>query len=169
MNERTATTSPRAASRRFRLGFAPLLATVLATALVAGLAGSAAFAQGNAKSSSSSTQCRKLQSTQYWQVSNLIAPMPSPVPSRTRSALDGFVVNAQKNADGTITVDIERQGRSDNETNETADQDDIKVDVSKGQKLYFLEGQMGDDAVGIDTHLNDEAVVLTDANGCILR
>lgn len=169
MNERNATAPLPAASRRLRLAFAPLLATVVAAALVAGLVGSAAFAQGSSNSASSSSQCRKLKDTQYWQVSYPIAPMPNPVPNRTQAALDGFEVNTQKNADGTITVDIERQGRSDNETNETPDQDDIKVDVSNGQQLYFLEGQMGDDAVGIDTHLNDEAVVLTDANGCILH
>lgn len=166
MNERPTTATRASASRRPRRAVAPLLAA----ALVAGLVGSAAFAQSSSNSnSSSSSQCRKLQKTQYWQVSNLIAPMPNPEPSRTKSALDGFVVNTQNNADGTITVDIERQGRSDNEKGETPDQDDIKVDVSKGQKLYFLEGEMGDDAVGIDTHLNDEAVVLTDANGCILH
>jgi hypothetical protein len=161
-------TAPRpAASARRRLAVAPLLAAVL----VAGGVGTAAFAQGgtSTNNSTSSTQCRRLQDTQYWPVSNQIAPMPSPVPNRTQAALDGFVVNPQKNADGTITIDIERQGRSDNETNEKADQDDIKVDVANGQKLYFLEGEMGDDAVGIDTHLNDEAVVLTDANGCILK
>jgi hypothetical protein len=166
VNERHAPAPLPAASRRLRLAFAPLLAA----ALVAGLVGSTAFAQSSSNTSSStSSQCRKLKDTQYWQVSYQIAPMPNPVPNRTQSALDGFVVNTQKNADGTITVDIERQGRSDNEKGETPDQDDIKVDVANGQKLYFLEGEMGDDAVGIDTHLNDEAVVLTDANGCIVH
>ena len=94
--------------------------------------------------------------------------MPNPESPRTQQALSGFVVNTTKNADGTLTVDIERSGQSDAEKNETPDQDDIKVDPSK-QMLYFLEGEMGDDAVGIDTHLNDEAVVLTDLNGCILH
>jgi hypothetical protein len=162
VNEPTPSASLPAASRRFRRALGPLLVA----AVTLGLVGSAAFAQG---SSTSSSQCRDLSKTQYWQVSYLIAPMPNPEPSRTQAALDGFVVNTQKNADGTITVDIERQGRSDNENGEKPDQDDIKVDVSKGQKLYFLEGEMGDDAVGIDTHLNDEAVVLTDANNCILH
>lgn len=155
---------PRPVSRRL-----PALATLLLMGLVAALAGSTAFAQSG--SSASSTQCRKLQNTQYWQVSYQIAPMPSQLSARAQAALDGFVVNTQKNADGTVTVDIERQGASDNESaekNGKTDQDDIKVDLSK-QKLYFLEGQMGDDAIGIDTHLNDEAVVLTDLSGCILH
>ncbi len=166
MNEPTASASLPAASRRLRRALGPLLVA----AVTLGLVGSAAFAQSSSNgSSSSSSQCRDLSKTQYWQVSNLIAPMPNPEPSRTKAALDGFVVNTQKNSDGTITVDIERQGRSDNEKGEKPDQDDIKVDISKGQKLYFLEGEMGDDAVGIDTHLNDEAVVLTDANNCILH
>jgi len=143
----------------------PPVASVLVAGLIAGLVGSAAFAQSG---SSSSSQCRRLQATQYWQVSYLITPMPNPESPRTQAAMDGFTLSTSKNSDGTTTVDIERTGRSDNEQNETADQDDIKVDTSK-QKLYFLEGGMGDDAVGIDTHLNDEAVVLTDLNGCIIH
>jgi len=139
----------------------------LAALLMALLLASGAFAQGGSSSSSSST-CHNLKQTPYWNVAYPIAPMPNPVPGNTKQALDGFSLNTNKNSDGTITVDIERTGRSDNETNETADQDDIKVDTSK-QILYFLEGQMGDDAYGIDTHLNDEAVVLTDLNGCILK
>lgn len=138
----------------------PVVATVLGFLLASG-----AFAQGG---NAGAGTCQNLKQTQYWRVSFQIAPMPNPVPNQTRSALDGFQLTTRKNSGGTITVDIERTGRSDNETNETADQDDIKVDTSK-QILYFLEGQMGDDAVGIDTHLNDEAVVLTDLNGCILQ
>ncbi|HKI57999.1 MAG TPA: hypothetical protein VKA00_02120 [Trueperaceae bacterium] len=156
----------------------PVLRPLALVALLSGLLlASGAFAQGGASGSgsssgsnsgSSSSTCRNLKQTPYWRVSYQITPMPDPVPGQTKSALDGFQVNTQKNSDGTITVDIERTGRSDNETNETPDQDDIKVDTSK-QILYFLEGEMGDDAVGIDTHLNDEAVVLTDLNGCILQ
>ncbi len=164
MIERHTSASHPAASRSAVPRRRAVLASLLVAGLAAALLGSTAFAQ----SGSSSSQCRQLQKTQYWQVSFLIAPMPNPEPSRTQAAMDGFTVNTSKNSDGTLNVDIERQGRSDNETNETPDQDDIKVDTSK-QKLYFLEGQMGDDAVGIDTHLNDEAVVLTDLNGCILH
>lgn len=151
-----------------------IAAGAVAALVAVGLLIPAAFAQGgsssngNAGSSSSSSTCRRLQDTQYWQVSFQIAPMPNPEPAATTQALDGFDLTTQKNADGTITVDIERTGQSDNEVNETPDQDDIKVDTSK-QMLYFLEGELGDDAVGIDTHLNDEAVVLTDLNGCILH
>ncbi|MEJ2287186.1 MAG: hypothetical protein P8Y02_00830 [Deinococcales bacterium] len=167
MNERHTPASRSAGSRPLAPRRPAVLASLLVAGLVAALLGSTAFAQSSSNASSSS-QCRQLQKTQYWQVSFLIAPMPNPLPSRTQAAMDGFTLNTSKNADGTLNVDIERQGRSDNETNETPDQDDIKVDTSK-QKLYFLEGQMGDDAVGIDTHLNDEAVVLTDLNGCILH
>ncbi len=151
-----------------------IAAAAVATLLAAGLLIPAAFAQGGSSSngssgtSSSSSTCRRLQDTQYWQVSYQIAPMPNPEPAATSQALDGFDITTQNNADGTITVDIERTGQSDNEVNEKPDQDDIKVDTSK-QMLYFLEGEMGDDAIGIDTHLNDEAVVLTDLNGCILH
>lgn len=159
MTHRPSTVSrPRALTRRL----VPVL-------LMAGALLPAAFAQGGSSSSTASTNtCRRLQDTQYWPVSFQIAPMPSPESARAQQALDGFTVNETPNADGTITVDIERTGQSDNETNETPDQDDIKVDTSK-QMLYFLEGEMGDDAVGIDTHLNDEAVVLTDLNGCIIH
>ncbi len=164
MNERHTSASRPAASPDPARRRPTALAGLLLAGLLASLLGSTAFAQ----SSSSSSQCRRLQATQYWQVSHLIAPMPNPEPSRTQAAMDGFTINTSKNADGTLNVDIERQGASDNETNEKPDQDDIKVDASK-QKLYFLEGQFGDDAVGIDTQLNDEAVVLTDQNGCILH
>lgn len=168
MNQRHTSASHPAASRPLARRRPTAAASLLLAGLLAALLGSTAFAQGTTTTASSSSTCRRLQNTQYWQVSFLIAPTPSPLPSRTRSAMDGFTLNTSKNADGTLTVDIERQGASDNETNEKPDQDDIKVDGSK-QKLYFLEGQMGDDAAGIDTHLNDEAVVLTDANGCILK
>ncbi len=142
----------------------PRLLPLTALAL-AFLAVPAAFAQGaNAKQS----QCRNLKQTQYWQVAYQIGPLPNPVPAITQQATDGFTINSNKNADGTITIDIERTGQSDAETNEKPDQDDIKVNAAK-QRLYFLEGQAGDDAYGIDTHLNDEAVVLTDLNGCILQ
>jgi len=143
----------------------PSRLVALAALLMALLVASGAFAQSG---SSGSSQCRNLKQTPYWRVAYAIAPMPSPTPSNTQQALDGFTVNTNKNSDGTVTVDIERTGRSDAEKNETPDQDDIKVDTSK-QRLYFLEGQFGDDAYGIDTQLNDEAVVLTDLNGCILK
>ena len=168
MNERHTSASRPAAPRPLARRRSTALAALLLTGLLGALLGSTAFAQGGSTTTTASKQCRKLQNTQYWQVSHLIAPTNSPLSSRTQAAMDGFTLNTSKNADGTLNVDIERQGASDNETNEKPDQDDIKVDAAN-QKLYFLEGQMGDDAVGIDTHLNDEAVVLTDANGCILK
>lgn len=149
--------------KHVRRVFRPVPLAAITLLLLAG----GAFAQG-ASSSSGSATCQNLKQTPYWRVSFQIAPMPDPAPAGTQRALDGFTVNDSKNGDGTVTVDIERTGRADGETNETPDQDDIKVDTSK-QVLYFLEGQMGDDAYGIDTHLNDEAVVLTDLKGCILQ
>lgn len=133
-------------------------------AVLAGLFVSGAFAQG----ATSSSQCHKLQNTRYWNVAYQIAPMPSPEPNNTQHATDGFTVRTYKGSGSGVIVDIERTGMSDNEKGETPDQDDIKVDTSK-QRLYFLEGAMSDDALGMDTHMNDEAVVLTDLNGCILH
>ena len=143
-----------------RLGF-PLLAIVLLTGLGAG-----AFAQGT---NNGTGTCQRLQDTRYWRISHPIAPMPNPEPNNTQKALDGFEIASSQNSDGTLLLDIEVHGRGDNESGETTpDKDDISVDTSK-QVLYFLEGDMGDDAYARDTDLGDEAVVLTDLQGCILN
>lgn len=132
------------------------LAALAALAAMTAVVGSAAFAQGGS-SSSASGQCQRLQDTRYWSISHQIAPMPSPEDNATKRALDGFTLNTSQNADGTLAVTLQVNGRGGKT---------ITVDPSS-QRLYFLEGEMGDDSYGSDTDLGDEAVVLTDLQGCI--
>jgi hypothetical protein len=135
----------------------PALAAFLAAAVTIPLflGASAAFAQGG--SNAASGQCQRLQDTRYWRISHQIAPMPTPEDNATKRALDGFTLNTTQNADGTLSVNLQVNGRGGKT---------ISVDPSS-QLLYFLEGEMGDDSFGSDTDLGDEAVVLTDLQGCI--
>ncbi len=129
--------------------------------LLIGMLASTAFAANGT--------CQKLQDTRYWRISHPIVPMPNPEPRDTQRALEGFDMTLTPNSDGTFQVDMEVHGRADGEANETTpDKDDITVDTAS-QILYFLEGDMGDDAYASDTDLGDEAVVLTDLQGCILN
>ena len=112
--------------------------------------------------------CQRLQDSRYWPISYLIFPHTQSLPAKTKRALDGFDVNLTEQANGKVLLDIDFVRRNDDVSESTPNGDDINLDPQVNQ-LYFLEGDMGDDFFGGDTDLGDEAVVMTDLQGCILQ
>jgi cytoskeletal protein RodZ len=78
----------------------------------------------------------------------------------TKAALSGFNLTQKTLADGSDEVTI----------TPTSPGTQAQVyTVTTGEKLYFIEGMIGDDTGNNDSNLGDDRVVLVDANGYIVN
>ncbi len=79
--------------------------------------------------------------------------------ANTQTALAGFNVVKNPQADGSTQITL-------NATN--PDYQTQTYTVKPGEKLYFIEGNLGDDSGNTDKTMGDDTAVLVDANGYII-
>jgi hypothetical protein len=110
---------------------------------------------GSAAASARSAVGPLLSSTRYWPVAHQVYPgTPS---TATRRALAGFHLSFQAAGPGMekVTVATNRGGAQ-------------SATFRSTDRLYLIEGGMGDDGFGDDTNFGDDAFILTDAEGHIV-
>ncbi len=78
----------------------------------------------------------------------------------TQTALNGFNVTKNTQADGSMQITLNSQ----NPEYQTQ-----TYNVKPGEKLYFIEAMLGDDSNNEDRNLRDDTAVLVDANGYIVQ
>lgn len=95
-----------------------------------------------------------LSSTRYWPAAHQVYPgTPDAAGQR---ALAGFQLAFQSAGAGLEKVTVTNRGGHQSATFRRTD------------RLYFIEGGMGDDGFGSDTNMGDDAFILTDAGGHIV-
>ncbi len=77
----------------------------------------------------------------------------------TKAALAGFMVTAQTEATDTTIVNF---------TSENTEYHDQSYTLHSGEKLYFIEKNLGDDQNGTEKFLRDDTAVVVDQNGNIV-
>jgi hypothetical protein len=80
--------------------------------------------------------------------------------ANTKIALSGFNVTKSTLADGSMQIVL-------NSTN--PDYQTQTYTVKSGEKLYFIEANLGDDGNNNDGNVGDDTAVLVDANGFIVN
>jgi hypothetical protein len=98
----------------------------------------------------------KLSASPYGAYAVAVYPRPAP---QAGPALDGFALQVVPAAGGLRQVEISVPGAGVVYRQ--------KIDV--GDRVYFVEGSMGDDAPGTDVNGGDDGVVITNAQGYILQ
>lgn len=83
---------------------------------------------------------------------------PGDISSATRAALAGFDVSVQDNG-GTVTLTLKAL---------SSRYKDSQWTVAKGDTAYFIETSMRDDPSGAENELNDDGVVVVNADGYLV-
>jgi hypothetical protein len=79
--------------------------------------------------------------------------------SATQNAMSGFSMNKIVNTDGTTTISL---------SSSNPDYQNQSYTLQPGQKLYFIEKNLGDDGSGSEFNLGDDTALITDADGNII-
>ena len=72
----------------------------------------------------------------------------------------GFNLSSNKNSDGIITVNL---------TSTNTEYHNQSYTLKPGDKLYFIEKSLGDDADGQERFLGDDTAVVVDQNGSVVQ
>ena len=118
-------------------------------------------AMASAASSISASTTMKFADQPYAQYAYLIDPANlNAMDAATKAAVAGFMITAQKAANGTVTVKL---------TSQNTEYHDQSYILSPGEKLYFIEKNLGDDQNGTERFLGDDTAVVVDQNGTIVN
>jgi len=99
----------------------------------------------------------KITDAKYANVAYLISG--DTLDAATQTAISGFNINKVTNSDGTTTFTL---------TSTNTEYKDQSYTLKPGQKLYFIEKNLGDDSDNNERFLADDTAVVTDADGNII-
>lgn len=111
-----------------------------------------------AQASTTSSAALNIKDTPYWSRAHLVSD--GPIDAATQRAMAGFTVQTAAQPDGSKKITLHTTVRG---------VQDRTYDLKPGQKLYFIEGGMGDDTAGQEYALGDDAAVVTAQDGTIVQ
>jgi len=100
----------------------------------------------------------KLADSQYANFAYLISG--DTLDSSAKAATSGFTITKTPNSDGTTTISL---------TSTNPEYQDQTYTLQPGEKLYFIERNMGDDSGGQEGFLGDDTAIIVDAQGYIVQ